>query len=98
MEACRRPVFRMKVGRYLIVFIFVMSMLIIFGKRGLVDNYAMKERLMALKKANQDISLENKELSKKVTLLRGDLQYMEMLARNELGMVRKGDLVYRYMK
>ena len=88
----------MKVGRYLVVFIFVMSVLIIFGKRGLVDNYAMKERLMALKKANQDISLENKELSKKVILLRGDLQYMEMLARNELGMVRKGDLIYRYMK
>lgn len=88
----------MKVGRYLVVFIFVMSMLIIFGKRGLVDNYAMKERLMALKKGNQDISLENKELSKKVILLRGDLQYLEMLARNELGMVRKGDLIYRYMK
>jgi len=88
----------MKVGRYLVVFIFVMSMLIIFGKRGLVDNYAMKERLMALKKSNQDISFENKELSRKVTLLRGNLQYVEMLARNELGMVRKGDLVYRYMK
>ncbi|HET6459352.1 MAG TPA: septum formation initiator family protein [Syntrophales bacterium] len=88
----------MKVGRYLIVFIFVMSILIIFGKRGLVDNYAMKERLMALKKSNQDISLENKELSKKVILLRGDLQYIEMLARNELGMVRKGDLIYRYVK
>ena len=88
----------MKVGRYLVVFIFVMSMLIIFGKRGLVDNYAMKERLMSLKKGNQDISLENNELSKKVILLRGDLQYLEMLARNELGMVRKGDLVYRYMK
>jgi cell division protein FtsB len=88
----------MKVGRYLVVFIFVMSMLITFGKRGLVDNYAMKERLMALKKSNQDISLENKELSRKVTLLRGNLQYVEMLARNELGMVRKGDLIYRYMK
>ena len=88
----------MKVGRYLIVFIFVMSLLIIFGKRGLVDNYAMKERLMALKKSNQDISLENKELSKKVILLRGDLQYIEMLARNELGMVRKGDLIYRHVK
>jgi cell division protein FtsB len=88
----------MKVGRYLVVFIFVMSMLIIFGKRGLVDNYAMKERLMALKKGNQDISLENNELSKKVILLRGDLQYLEMLARNELGMVRKGDLIYRYTK
>ena len=88
----------MKVGRYLVVFIFLMSMLITFGKRGLVDNYAMKERLMSLKKANQDISLENKELNKKVMLLRGDLQYIEMLARNELGMVKKGDLIYRYMK
>jgi cell division protein FtsB len=88
----------MKVGRYLVIFIFVMSMLITFGKRGLVDNYAMKERLMALKKSNQDISHENRELSRKVMLLRGDLQYIEMLARNELGMVRKGDLIYRYIK
>jgi cell division protein FtsB len=88
----------MKVGRYLVVFIFLMSMLITFGKRGLIDNYAMKERLMSLKKGNQDISLENKELNKKATLLRGDLQYIEMLARNELGMVKKGDLIYRYMK
>ncbi|MCX5843261.1 MAG: septum formation initiator family protein [Deltaproteobacteria bacterium] len=75
-----------------------MSMLITFGKRGLVDNYAMKEKLMALKKANNDITLENKELSKKAALLRSDLQYIEMVARNEIGMVRKGDLVYRYSK
>jgi len=88
----------MKVGRYLVVFIFLMSMLIAFGKRGLIDNYSMKERLMALKKSNQDISLENRELSKKAMLLRSDLQYMETVARNELGMVRKGDLIYRYMK
>ncbi|MGZ3578449.1 MAG: FtsB family cell division protein [Syntrophales bacterium] len=88
----------MKVGRYLVVFIFLMSMLITFGKRGLIDNYSMKERLMSLKKSNQDISLENKELNKKVMLLRGDLQYLETVVRNELGMVRKGDLIYRYVK
>jgi len=88
----------MKIGRYLIVFVFLMSMLITFGKRGIVDNYAMKERLMALKKANSDIALENRELSKKAALLRNDLQYIEMVARNEIGMVRKGDLVYRYSK
>jgi len=88
----------MKIGRYLIVFVFLMSMLITFGKRGIVDNYAMKERLMALKKANSDIALENRELSKKAALLRSDLQYIEIVARNEIGMVRKGDLVYRYSK
>ena len=88
----------MKVGRYLVVFILMMSLLITFGKRGLVDNFAMKEQLMTLKKVNLDIATENKELSKKVMLLRSDLQYIEMVARNELGMVRKGDLVYRYPK
>lgn len=88
----------MKIGRYLIVFVFLMSMLITFGKRGIVDNYAMKERLMALKKVNNDIALENRELSKKAALLKSDLQYIEMVARNEIGMVRKGDLVYRYSK
>jgi cell division protein FtsB len=88
----------MKIGRYVIVFVFLMSMLITFGKRGLIDNYAMKERLMALKKTNNDIALENRELSKKAVLLRSDLQYIEMVARNEIGMVRKGDLVYRYSK
>jgi cell division protein FtsB len=88
----------MKVGRYLIMFVFLMSMLITFGKRGLIDNYTMKERLLAFKKANNDITLENKELHRKVMLLKSDLHYIEMAARNELGMVRKGDLVYRYLK
>lgn len=88
----------MKIGRYLIVFVFLMSMLITFGKRGLVDNYTMNERLTALKKVNQDIALENKELNKKAMLLKNDLEYIEMSARNELGMVKKGDIVYRYTK
>ena len=53
---------------------------------------------MTLKKTNHDIVLENKELNRKVTLLKSDLEYIERAARNELGMVRKGDLVYRYTK
>jgi len=80
------------------VFVFLMSMLITFGKRGLIDNYAMKERLMTLKKTNHDITLENRELNRKVSLLRSDTQYIEMVVRNELEMVRKGDLIYRYLK
>ncbi len=80
------------------MFVFLISMLITFGKRGLIDNYAMKERLMTLKKTNHDITLENVELNRKVLLLRSDLQYIEMVVRNELEMVKKGDLIYRYVK
>jgi cell division protein FtsB len=88
----------MKLGRYLIVFVFLIGMLITFGKRGLIDNYAMQERLMALKKTNHDITVENTALNKKVLLLRSDLQYIEMVVRNELEMVKKEDLIYRYLK
>jgi cell division protein FtsB len=85
----------MKVGRYLIVFVLLMSALIIFGDRGLVDNYRMKERMTALKKTNHELTLENIALKKNITLLRDDPSYIEMVARNELGMVKKGELVYR---
>ena len=72
--------------------------LIIFGNRGLVDNYVIRERLHSLKKFNQEMSSENKELQKTAHLLRTDLAYIEMVARNDLEMVKKGDLVYRNAK
>jgi cell division protein FtsB len=86
----------MRIGRYLAVFVLVVGFLIAFGNRGLVDNYMMRERLAALKKANQDIARENRGLKKTIILLRSELSYVEMVARNELGMVKKGDLVYRF--
>jgi cell division protein FtsB len=85
----------MKVGRYLVVFLFLMALLITFGNRGLVDNYLMSKRLVQLKLVNNGVTAENNELKKKIVLLRSDLVYVESLARNELGMVKKGDIVYR---
>jgi Septum formation initiator len=88
----------MKVGRYLVVFLFLMTLLITFGNRGLVDNYLMSKRLAELKSLNDGVMEENNELKKKIVLLRSDLAYIESLARNELGMVKKGDMVYRLSK
>jgi cell division protein FtsB len=85
----------MKIGRYLIIIVLLMGCLITFGDRGLTDNYLMKQKLMALKKATHEITLENIVLKKNILLLRDNLPYIEMKARNDLGMVKKGDLVYR---
>jgi cell division protein FtsB len=85
----------MKIGRYLIIIVLLMGCLITFGDRGLIDNYLMKQKLMALKKATHEITLENIVLKKNILLLRDNLPYIEMKARNDLGMVKKGDLVYR---
>ncbi|OQA02467.1 MAG: cell division protein FtsB [Planctomycetes bacterium ADurb.Bin401] len=85
----------MKVGRYLVVFLFLMALLITFGNRGVVDNYLMSKRLAELKLLNSGVLAENNDLKKKIVLLRSDLAYIEALARDELGMVKKGDIVYR---
>ena len=42
--------------------------------------------------------MENEKLKENITLLRTDLRYVEMVARNELGMVKKNDIVYRVIE
>jgi len=88
----------MKIGRYLVGFLLLMALLITFGNRGFVDNYIMSKRLAQLKLQNNEITMENDELKKKILLLRNDYNYIEKIARNELGMVKEGDLVYRWTK
>jgi cell division protein FtsB len=85
----------MKLGRCLVILIIFMGLLIAFGNRGFVDNFMMKEKLASLKKSTQDMTTENYDLKKNIVLLRSNQAYIEMVARNELGMVRVGDLVYR---
>ncbi|MCE5210044.1 MAG: septum formation initiator family protein [Deltaproteobacteria bacterium] len=88
----------MKIGRLLIFFLVLMALLITFGNRGVVDNYFMSKRLAKLQSQTRDITVENNELKKKIVLLRNDVNYIEMIARNDLGMVKKGDIVYRWAK
>jgi cell division protein FtsB len=88
----------MRIGRYVLAFVLLIGALIVFGNRGLVDNYAMREQLSSLRKVNQEIAHENRDLQKIVHYLRTDLAYIEMVARNDLEMVKKGDLVYRNAK
>jgi len=86
------------VGRYLIIIALLIGVLVTFGDRGLIDNFRMKERLAALKRANYDLARENGMLQRTTSLLRDDLSYIEIVARNELGMVKKGDVVFQFEK
>jgi cell division protein FtsB len=94
----REGYFQMRIGRYLVVFLLLMALLITFGNRGLVDNYLVSKRLAQLKSQSNEVTIENNDLKRKILLLRNDLTYIEALARNELGMVKKGDIVYRLVK
>jgi cell division protein FtsB len=88
----------MKVGRYLVIVALLIGALVTFSNRGLIDNFRAKEHLVALKKENHDLAKENGELKRTISLLKDDLPFIEMVARNELGMVKKGDVVFRFDK
>ncbi|OPX41330.1 MAG: hypothetical protein B1H13_02630 [Desulfobacteraceae bacterium 4484_190.3] len=88
----------MKAGRYFIIVILFMGFLILFGNKGLVDYFSLKGKLFAIKATNERMVKENSMLKKKITLLRHDLRYIEKIARNELGMVKKGDIIYKFVE
>ncbi|MDI9570790.1 MAG: septum formation initiator family protein [Pseudomonadota bacterium] len=85
----------MRIGRYAIALALFIGAMMAFGNRGLIDNLELRKQLQSLVRANQDIDNENKQLRKTAYSLRSDLQYIEMVARKDLELVRKGDLVYR---
>jgi len=84
-----------KVGPYIAVFVLLIGLMITFGDRGLWDSYAMEQKLRDVQKANQAITEDNASLEKEIALLQSNLPYIEMIARNELGMVKEGDVVFR---
>ena len=87
---------REKIGRYILIILLILGYLILFGKSGIWDNYRLGKKLTALSAANEEFAREIESLRTEVLLLRKDPKYIEGLARQELGMVKRGDLVYRY--
>ena len=86
----------MRVGGFLILIALLTAVLVTFGDRGLIDNYRVKEHLIALKKENDDLAKQNEDLKRNISLLKNNLPYIEMVARSELGMVKKGTVVFQF--
>jgi len=87
----------MKVGKFLLLFLILMGSVILFGSRGILDNYRLNQKLLDIQKSNGDLVVKNDALKKEILLLRNDMRYIEKVARDELGMVRRNDRVYRHV-
>ncbi len=85
----------MKVGRVLLLFLVLMGSVILFGSRGVLDNRRLDQKLSDLRKSNEELAVKNDALKKEILLLRNDMRYIEKVARDELGMVKANDRVYR---
>ena len=87
----------MRIGRYLLLIILFVGFFIVFGNRGLMDNQRLKEKLTELRAENARLEAVNGTLRREAVLVREEMRYIESVARQELGMVKRGDLIYRFM-
>jgi cell division protein FtsB len=67
-----------------------------FGERGFIHLYRMdRERQTYLEKINK-LERENRELLDEIQRLRSDREYVENLGRRERGLVKEGEIMYRF--
>jgi cell division protein FtsB len=71
----------------------------VFGGRSLMEIYHLKEEREKIKIANARLREENQKLAEQLARMKHNKkEEVEKIAREELGLVRKGEVVYRFEK
>jgi len=74
-----------------ILFILVYSY---FGERGIMNVIALKKELGQIENYKQILKIENKKLEENSYFLQNDNKFIENIAREELGLMKTGEMVY----
>lgn len=70
-----------------------LMVLSVFGDQGMLELMRLREQQQALVHQNETLAAENVNLYRMIGRLKGDPEYIESVARRELGMVGKDDVV-----
>ena len=73
-------------------FLFVIGL----GDRGAVDLYKHHLKKVRLDRSNLELQKKNRDLYRSIQRLKTDLEFIENIARSELGMVGKDEVVYQF--
>jgi cell division protein FtsB len=77
-----------------ILFIVAVSVVAVFGDKGLVEAYGLKKERDSIIAQVGLLKQENILLEDEIDLLKNDKRYVEMVAREELGMIGKDEIIY----
>ena len=91
-----RP-FRKKYLFYMVGIIASLLFVIIFGGRSLMQIYHLKEEREKIRVANARLREENQKVAEQIERMKHNKkEEVERIARGELGLVKKGELVYKF--
>lgn len=74
----------------------VMIFFTFFGDKGLLQVYRLRRELREIERVTMELRQENERLIGEIDNLRTNKTYIEELARRELGLVKKGEIVYQF--
>ena len=80
----------------ILLLVSVMVFFTFFGDKGLLQVYRLRKELREIERANRELEKENERLRTEIHQLRTNKDYLEELARRELGLVQKGELGYQF--
>jgi len=82
---------------YLTIFISAMLVFTIFGGRGLMQIYHLKEEREKIMITTGHLREENRKLAQQIERMKKNKkEEVERIAREELGLVKKGEIVYKF--
>lgn len=82
-------------GLFIILgFIFFILAYSCFGERGIMNVIALKKELSEIENYKQSLKIENKKLDEYNYFLKNDKKFIENIAREELGLMKTGEMVY----
>ena len=76
-----------------VVVLFNLVLLIVFGDDGFVELSRLRAKEQLMTQRNEALAGENVSLYRTIGRLKSDPVYIESVARNELGMIGKDDIV-----
>jgi cell division protein FtsB len=78
-----------------ILLLFNLLLVTIFSDYGLVDLASMRRDRDLLIEKNDALVKENLAMSREIDRLKNDLDYIESIARRELGMIKKDEIILK---
>ena len=75
-----------------------LSLVTIVGDRGALHLWRLRGEKNRIDEQNYRMQRDNEALRQRIARVRHDNYYLEKLAREELNMVRPGEIVYRFSK
>lgn len=80
----------------MILILAVVSFLVYLFAREISHVYALHKENDKVKLEGKELEMANNELRKKIELIKTDKVFMEKIIREELGMIKTGEKIYRF--